>query len=254
MDAPRPASYEEAGDFPASARWYDVRGHQWVISFSVDLVGLSRLVAGALRRRERAGRRPADRRTNCWVRPVTRSSPRRRQSGGPCYRSQQISACMCSIALCCPCGRAPPVRLTHGRPIVSADDSGGTARLAGQRHDVCRGRQPLRIVALAPAADASALLVRRGFVLAALIARYRFVVPCLPANAGKTRAAGVYLFVRPSREKRCEAENQAGTAHTVAAITAAQCSRRRIPMNWLIRRSASCTALWAGQAMFCPCG
>ena len=250
--APHVLQVNEEAVISASVRWYDVRGHQWVISFSIDLVGLSRLVA-----QHTAGENglvallTADNKLLGLSRHPLFATPETiRQSllQEPAKLGLQVLDSVLRLSLRQSAGSQGE---SAQRLIVSAEDSGDGQEWLASAIAFAAGRQPLRIVALAPAADARALSMRRGFVLAALIA----VIGLLSVLAGQMLARPVRLvltrlFAR-LEEKRGEAENQVERRNTVAAITA-RMQRAQNPDELAYSLLGELAPrLGLGQAMFC---
>lgn len=250
--APHVLQVNEEAVISASVRWYDVRGHQWVISFSVDLVGLSRLVAGhSVGENGLVALLTADNKLLGLSRHPLFATPetiRRSLLQEPANLGLHVLDSVLRLSLR---QSAASAGENARRLIVSADDSGDGQGWLASVTTFAAGRQPLRIVALAPAADASALSVRRGFVLAALIAG----IGLLSVLAGQMLARPVRrvltrLFAR-LEEKRCEAENQVERRNTVAAITA-RMQQAQNPHE--LAYSLLCELaprFGLGQAMFC---
>ena len=236
----------------ASVRWYDIRGHQWVLSFSIELVGLSRLIAPHL-----AGENAlvalltADGKLLGLSRhPLFATPETTRQSllQEPAKLGLPVLDSVYRLSL-----RQKAVRDGDGvqRMVVSAEEAGDGQEWLASAMTFSAGDQPLRVVALAPAADASALSLQRGIVLAAFIA----VIGLVSVLAGQFLARPVRLvltrlFAR-LEEKRGEAENQVERRNTVASITA-RMQQAQTPdelASSLLGELAP--RLQLGQAMFC---
>ena len=250
--APHILHVNEAAVISASVRWYDVRGHQWVISFSIDLISLSRLVA-----QHSAGENglvallTADNKLLGLSRHPLFATPETiRQSllQEPEKLGLHVLDNVLRLSLR---QRGGSDGENAQRLMVSAEDSGDGQEWLASTLTFAAGRQPLRVIALAPAADASVFSVRRGLVLAALIAG----IGLLSVLAGQMLARPVRLvlprlFAR-LEEKRGEAETQVERRNTVAAITA-RMQRAQNPHE--LAYSLLCELaprLGLGQAMFC---
>lgn len=219
--APHALQGNDEAVISASVRWYDVRGHQWVVSFSIDLVGLSRLVA-----QHSAGE-------NGMVALLTADNKLLGLSRHPLFAAPEtirqsllqepeklgLKVLDRVLRLFLRQGTASEGESAQ-RLIVSADDSGDGQEWLVSARMFSAGSQALRIVALVPAAEASALSMRRGFALAALMV----VIGLLSVFAGHMLARPVRLLLTRLfarlEEKRGEAESQVERRNTVAAITA----------------------------------
>jgi len=236
-----------------SVRWYDPRGHQWVLSFSIDLVGLSRVVAAQDFPEERGqvalltmdgkllslSRHPLFARTETIrhsllqepgkldlhvLDNVVRQAARHR-AGNDAEGSQQL--------------------------VVSAAESGDGREWLASVKTLAAGRQLFRVVAMAPAAEMAGLPARRGLLLATLI-----------VVIGALSVLGGYMLTRPVRltltrlfarleEKRGQAESQVERRNTVAAITA-RMQRAQSPDDLASSLlSELAPRLQLGQAVFC---
>ena len=204
----------------ASVRWYDARGHQWVLSFSIDLADMSRFVMphpsagqGLVALLTADGKLLGLSRHPLFetpeaIRQSLLQDPEKlglrvlsgalrlaaRQGGGDAGRAQQL--------------------------VVPAEEAGDGQRWLASAMTLVAGRQPFRVVALAPVVDAGGISSRQGAVLAALIA----AIGLLSVLAGQTvarpvRQALTRLFTG-LEEKRRQAENQVERRNTVALITA----------------------------------
>ena len=250
--APHVLQVNEEAVISASVRWYDVRGHQWVISFSIDLVGLSRLVAQhSVGENGLVALLTADNKLLGLSRHPLFATPEAiRQSllQEPAKLGLLVLDNVLRLSLR---QRGATEGESARRLIVSAEDSGDGRDWLASVTTFAAGRQPLRVVALTPAAEASALSTRRGIVLAAVIAG----IGLLSVLAGQMLARPVRLvltrlFAR-LEEKRGEAENQVERRNTVAAITA-RMQQAQNPHE--LAYSLLCELaprLGLGQAMFC---
>lgn len=237
---------------PASVRWYDVRGHQWVVSFSVDLIGLSRYVTQqASDAGEQVGMVTSDGKLIGLSRhPLFQTEETIRQS--LLQEPERLGLRVLDNVLR-QAARAGGADAAEGarRLIVSAAESGDGQEWLARVMTVNAGRQSFRVVALAPLDDAAALPMRRVVVLATVLA----CIGLLSVLAGyvltrPVRRALTRLFAR-LEEKRGQAEGQVERRNTVAAITA-RLQRARNPSELASSLlSELAPRLQLGQALFC---
>lgn len=236
----------------ASTRWYDVRGHQWVLSFSIDLVGLSRFVTQqAPGENGQVALLTADGKLlGLAHHPLFAKTETIRQS--LLQEPGQLGLRALDVALR-QAARQPAGNGAGGsqRLVVSAEESGDGREWLASVMVLTAGQQSFRVVAVAPAAEMAGLPLRRGFLLAAVV-----------AAVGALSVLGGYLLTRPVRltltrlfarleEKRGQAENQVERRNTVASITA-RMQRAQNPdelASSLLSELAP--RLQLGQALFC---
>lgn len=236
----------------ASVRWYDARGHQWVMSFSVDLVGLSRFIAQGP---------PADSGLVALLtadgkllglpnHPLFDRADTIRQSllQEPERLGLNVLDNVLRQAVRQRDGEEAPDSL---KLVVPAAESGDGREWLASVTSLTAGHQVFRVVAMAPEGQMEIFPLRQGLFLIGLVA----VIGALSVLGGHlltrpVRLALTRLFAR-LEEKRGQAENQVERRNTVAAITA-RMQRARSPdelASSLLSELAP--RLQLGQALFC---
>lgn len=236
----------------ASIRWYDARGHQWVLSFSIDLVGLSRFVAqqppgesGQVALLTADGKLLGLSRHPLFVKTETIRQSLLQEPGRLGLRVLDVVLRQAA--------RQPAENGAAGsqRLVVSAEESGDGREWLASVMMLTAGRQSFRVVAMVPAAEMAGLPLRRGFFLAAVVAAIGTLsVLCGYLLTRPVRLTLTRLFAR-LEEKRGQAENQVERRNTVAVITA-RMQRAQSPgelASSLLSELAP--RLQLGQALFC---
>jgi len=235
----------------ASVRWYDHRGHQWVLSFSVDLTHFPRL----------AESNSSD--SNVQVALLTGDGKLLGLSGHALFGSPEIArqsllqdpAKLGFRVLDSVLHRVGQQRTGDPagrmRVAVPAVDSGDGQSWLGYTMIQMAGRQSFRIVSLAPEPDAFVFSMRQGGLLVGVIVLIGgFSVLAGHFLASPVRRVLTRLFAR-LEEKREQAENLVERRNAVAAITA-RMQRAQRPDD--LAYSLLCELaprLQLGRALFC---
>lgn len=240
------------GAISASVRWTDARGHQWVISFSIDLIELSRLVAqSSFGDGGQVALLTADDKLLGLSRHLLFASTETIRLSLLQEPGRLGLRDLDSVLRQATRQRAGNDAAGNQRLIVPAMESADGREWLAYIRTVTAGRQVFRVVAMAPAAETVVFPLRHGLSLAALIA----AIGVLAVLAGTVvsrpvRLALTRLFAR-LEEKRGQAENQVERRNTVAAITA-RMQRAQSPddlAHSLLSELAP--RLQLGQALFC---
>ena len=250
--APHVLQGSDAAVISASVRWYDVRGHQWVLSFSVDLAGLARLVGRhASAGGESVGLLTADGKLlglsghPLFLGPETTRQSLLQEPGKLGLRA--LDHVLREAARQAGGERAG----TWPALVVPAAEAEDGREWLASVMTLAAGKQSFRIVALAPAAEVAALPWPRVGALVALIA----IITSLAVLVGYALTRPVLsaltrLFAR-LEEKRGQAETQVERRNTVAAITA-RMQRAQTPDELAYALLCELAPrLLLGQAIFC---
>jgi len=235
----------------ASVRWYDNRGHQWVLSFSIDLVSFPQLAESS----------SSD--ENVQVAILTGDGKLLGMTHHPLFGSPEMirqsvlqdPARLGLRVLDSALHRVAQQRSSDPagrmRVVVPSADSGDGKQWLGSTMIQMAGRQPFRVISLAPEPETFAFSARQGAMLVGVIV----LIGGLSVFAGQVLASPVRrvltrLFAR-LEEKREQAESLVERRNAVAAITA-RMQRAQRPDD--LAHSLLCELaprLQLGRALFC---